>query len=131
MNLQDARIAARALNLDGGEGSGVRGHTTERGGIHDIHSKFWDVEKAAREMGRHEFTAHFVARQTRKAENRGVTNGYQVVKKGSDFHYTQAGTGVHLSNPTRDHGKFYDMIRRTPLNHYVRQAEDFRAEVLG
>jgi thymidine phosphorylase len=30
MNGQEAQIAARALNLDGGEGSGVRGHTTER-----------------------------------------------------------------------------------------------------
>lgn len=28
MNLQDAKIAMRALNLDGGEGSGVKGHTT-------------------------------------------------------------------------------------------------------
>ena len=30
MNLQDAKIAMRALNLDGGEGSGVKGHTTEK-----------------------------------------------------------------------------------------------------
>ena len=29
MNLQDAKIAMRALNLDGGEGSGIKGHTTE------------------------------------------------------------------------------------------------------
>jgi hypothetical protein len=29
MNYQDAKIAMRALNLDGGEGSGVKGHTTE------------------------------------------------------------------------------------------------------
>ena len=30
MTPQDARTAARALNLDGGEGSGVKGHTTDR-----------------------------------------------------------------------------------------------------
>jgi hypothetical protein len=30
MNYQDAKIAMRALNLDGGEGSGVKGHTTEK-----------------------------------------------------------------------------------------------------
>jgi hypothetical protein len=29
MKLNDALIVARALNLDGGEGSGVKGHTTE------------------------------------------------------------------------------------------------------
>lgn len=29
MNYQDAKIAMRALNIDGGEGSGVKGHTTE------------------------------------------------------------------------------------------------------
>ena len=29
MNYNDAKIAMRALNLDGGEGSGVKGHTTE------------------------------------------------------------------------------------------------------
>jgi hypothetical protein len=29
MNGRDAQIAFRALNLDGGEGSGVKGHTTE------------------------------------------------------------------------------------------------------
>jgi hypothetical protein len=28
MNYNDAKIAMRALNLDGGEGSGVKGHTT-------------------------------------------------------------------------------------------------------
>jgi hypothetical protein len=30
MKTTDILIAARALSLDGGEGSGVRGHTTER-----------------------------------------------------------------------------------------------------
>lgn len=30
MNVYEAQIAARALNLDGGEGSGVKGHTTAR-----------------------------------------------------------------------------------------------------
>jgi hypothetical protein len=30
MNLQGAKTAMRALNLDGGEGSGVKGHTTDR-----------------------------------------------------------------------------------------------------
>ena len=30
MKTTDILIAARALNLDGGEGSGVRGHTTAR-----------------------------------------------------------------------------------------------------
>jgi hypothetical protein len=29
MNYNDAKIAMRVLNLDGGEGSGVKGHTTE------------------------------------------------------------------------------------------------------
>lgn len=38
MNLQDAKIAMRALNLDGGEGSGVKGHTTEAK-IPDSHTK--------------------------------------------------------------------------------------------
>ena len=30
MNYNDAKIAAAALNLDGGEGSGQKGHTTEK-----------------------------------------------------------------------------------------------------
>jgi len=30
MNAHDALIAARALNIDGGEGSGVKGHVTDR-----------------------------------------------------------------------------------------------------
>ena len=30
MTYNDAKIAMRVLNLDGGEGSGVKGHTTEK-----------------------------------------------------------------------------------------------------
>lgn len=88
--------------------------------------KFWDVGHYAKTLPRFEFILHYVARMTRLKKNRDLVNemGLKYGKKG--WYYTVGGTPA--SNPTKDAGKVYDMIRRTALNYYVQQAEDLRAE---
>ncbi len=78
------------------------------------------------------FIAKFVAKQTETKVNREVTNGYQVRREGSGWSYGQV-TGRSFTKLSGPHSAdaLHDVIRRTPLNHYVREAEDLRFDVLG
>jgi hypothetical protein len=86
----------------------------------------WDIGGAAVSMPRFSFIAEFVLRATSKATGRSVTNGFRVMKHLGRYSYT-IGHGVPAM-PWSDAGALYDAIRRTPLNYFVRQAEDLRVE---
>jgi len=89
----------------------------------------WDVQRAARELQRFDFIASFVARMTRRKAGRATVNGMQVKRVKGKWVY---GFPPELWNPpARDAAALYDTIRRSPLNYYVRQAEDLRDELLS
>ena len=96
--------------------------------IRDIHGKLWDVGAASRIMPRYEFIAYFVARQTRTAKGRKLVGGYQVVKRSDGWEVLVPLGKRHVSPyPIYQNVQMlYDAIRRTPLEEYVRQAEDLR-----
>lgn len=88
--------------------------------------KFWDVAHYAKELPRFEFIMHYVARMTRKKKDRDVVEDMQLKWGRGGWYYTVG--GMPASNPTKDAGRVYDMIRRTPLNYLVRKAEDLRTD---
>lgn len=89
----------------------------------------WDIAKAAKELSRFDFILEFVRRQTAKKKDRKMVEGYQLRKANGGWTY-RSGTGVDMTKPIKDPAKVYDVIRRTPLHFYVRQAEALRAEAL-
>jgi len=93
-------------------------------------ARLWDGVRAAQELDRFTFIVLFVARMTRRKVDRDVTEGYMVHRTRGGWVY---GWGTRpddwLNRPTKDAYRLYDMIRRTPLNFYVRQAEEFRIDV--
>ena len=97
-----------------------------------VSGKLWDVAKYAAELDRHTFLCAFVARKTRSKEDRSVVGNLQVVQKTKGWTYVHhlGRKKVQMSSPD-EAASLYDMIRRTPLNYYVRQAEDYRDAVLG
>lgn len=88
----------------------------------------WDIGQAAKTMKRFDFIAEFVWRMTKKKQNRDLTKGLEVLKTKQGWNY-----GFHgmepSALPTRDTAKLYDMIRRTKLNYFVREAEDLRVQM--
>lgn len=91
-------------------------------------SKRWDLATEARDYPRHEFTARFVARKTATRAGRELVDGMQVRQFGAGWTYAYAGVQQTRGPVSAD--SLFDMIRRTPLNEYVRQAEDLRAYAL-
>lgn len=104
--------------------------TKQNTDIRNIKASLWDVERAAKEMTRFEFVVYFVARKTRRAADRSVVNGYQVVRENDKFYY-KFNDSPPMCEPTDDFGKLFDMIRRTPLDHYTHQAEEYRISALS
>lgn len=96
----------------------------------DLAEAIWDVAKAAREMPRFEFILTFVQRQTTKKRDRDAVDGYRLLKSKRGW-IVRYPNGIDLFGPSKDAAKAYDAVRRGPMNYYVRQAEDLRAEVLG
>lgn len=86
--------------------------------------KTWDVGHYARTLSRFDFIMHYVARMTRKKADRDLVDDMQLKWESAGWYYTVG--GMKASNPTKDSGRVYDMIRRTALNYYVRQAEELR-----
>jgi hypothetical protein len=78
-------------------------------------------------MDRFAFIANFVKGATRTKEQREPVLGMQVVKLRDGWSYTFG--GVVMTPPLSPRG-LYERILRNDLNFYVRQAEDFRADVL-
>ena len=101
--------------------------------VRDIRGRVWDVERAARELSRFEFIAYFVARKTRRKADRELVGDHQLVrtKKGWVDIVHLGREKVPQFSPTKDLNRVYDYIRRGPLGFYVRQAEDYRIDVLG
>jgi len=97
-------------------------------GIYDIRKPTWDVQQAAKEMSRFEFIAYLVARQTRLKKNRQLTDGQWVKKTSKGWVILQ--NNLPLYPPIKDFNKLYEAMRRGPLNHYVRDAEGLRADIL-
>ena len=95
---------------------------------HGLSGRTWDIEGAARRMSRFEFIAHYVARKTRTAEDREIVNRMSVQPVAGGMWIYLLGK-LPACQPTTPE-KLYDMIRRTDLNYYVRQAEDYREDVL-
>ena len=92
-------------------------------------SKHWDLASEARAHDRFTFIARFVARATATAKGRTLSNGMQVKRLGAGWTYTMA--GLQSTPGAVDAARLFDMIRRTPLNFYVKQAEDLREYALG
>lgn len=96
-----------------------------------ITGEVWDAAKHARELDRHAFICAFVARQTRKKENRDLTGDMQVVQTATGWTWLHhlGRTKVTMSAPMTA-ANCYDAIRRTQLYYFVRQAEEYRDDVL-
>lgn len=86
-----------------------------------------DVAHEARTMDRFEFIALFVSRCTSREARRAATGGLRVRKTRAGWVYGWA-SGLDCCAPTTA-AKLVDVIRRTALNYYVQQAEDFRIDV--
>jgi hypothetical protein len=83
---------------------------------------------AVKTLSRFDFIAEYVAIQTRKKAGRELTGDLQVKKTRGGWIY-----GFHgrtSCQPTTS-DVLFDMIRRTDLNYFVRQAEQFRVEALS
>ena len=95
---------------------------------HGLSGRTWDIEGAARRMDRFEFIAHYVTRNTRTAEGRDLVDGMSVEPVAGGKWIYKTGN-LPACNPT-DPNRLFDMIRRTRLYTYVREAEDYRGRVL-
>lgn len=91
-------------------------------------SKFYNLEKEAREFDRFEFIARCVARETATAKGRELSNGMQVKRLGNGWTYAAAGLQATAGPVTAD--KLFEMIRRNDLGWYVRKCEELRAYAL-
>lgn len=93
-------------------------------------------------LPRFEFIAEFLVHVTREKENRSLTQGYQIRKKGKIYQVVQ--TGIHAKydgSKPKDKGvvayetdspdKLYDYVRRGPLMYFIRHAEELRAQAFG
>jgi hypothetical protein len=89
-----------------------------------------DIEHEARALSRFDFIALYVQRATSTKRGRELTDGYQLLRRAGRWSYRN--TSLHepelLTSWTTAHA-IYDIIRRTPLNYYVRQAEDLREDI--
>ena len=87
-----------------------------------------DIAKEARSMDRFTFIANFVAGATRTKEQREPVLGMQVVRLKGGWSYRFGGVAM---TPPLTARELYERILRNDLNHYVRQAEDLRADILS
>jgi len=92
-----------------------------------VHASSWDIYQAARQLDRFDFIAVFVARMTKTSANREAVNGMIVRPKDRGWTYGFHGGPASTSGPI-DSAALFDAIRRTDLNFYVRQAEDYRVD---
>lgn len=94
-----------------------------------VQAASWDVEQAARDLSRFDFIAVFCARKTRTKADREAVNGMYVKPSAGGWIYGFAGMPEPSTPYPVDSAALYDMIRRTDLNFYARQADDFRVDV--
>jgi hypothetical protein len=86
----------------------------------------FDVVALAKTLDRFTFICRFVARMTQRKDGREPVNGLEVREVRGGFVW-----GFHslpYDGIPVDAARTFDMIRRLPLNYYVRQAEDLRIE---
>lgn len=86
----------------------------------------FDVVTMAKTLDRFTFICRFVARMTQRKDGREPVNGLQVREVRGGFVW--GFHGLPADERPADAGVTFDMIRRSPLNYYVRQAEDLRIE---
>ena len=90
----------------------------------------FDVATMARALGRFDFICRYVAHQTQRSSGRDLVSGMYVRETRHGFVYGFADLNAASCRPaTADVA--YDMIRRTPLAYYVRQAEELRIAALS
>jgi hypothetical protein len=87
-----------------------------------------DIANEAKTMPRFDFIAHFVQGATRTKGQREPVAGMQVKRLGDGWTYTFMGKPA--TRPLSTHA-LYEEMRRNELNFYVRQAEEFRIDVLS
>lgn len=83
------------------------------------------TEEQARAMPRFEFIAHWLAKVTRKKENRELAMGKRVRKVGKRWQVVASNGAVEYESPDAD--RLFDYARRGPLGWWIRKAEEFRA----
>jgi hypothetical protein len=87
--------------------------------------KVWTtIQSDAALLPRFEFIARFVAFMTKSEAGRKLAAGMQVVLTDDGWVF-----GFHDIGPSCapcGSAKLYEMILRSPLNHFVREAEDYR-----
>ena len=89
-----------------------------------------DMAEAARHLPRFDFIAHYLVWATRAKERRRLAEDMQVRRTRDGWVYGFVGYPPS-SPPTLDANRLFENVRRTPLDHYVREAEAFRVYVLS
>lgn len=93
-------------------------------------TKYWNPAVAARALPRFDFIAEFVAHMTAQAADRRPVNGmcarHLVDGWAYGFHDFQVPVASKLTV-----AQLYERMIRSPLNHYVRMAEDLRSDALS
>lgn len=112
MNGKDAQIVARALNLDGGEGSGVKGHTTEKqGGLQAAREKAYATAKAKSEKQRDEGIAKINAEADRLHKETSDKRASGEISK-AEHDKQQTRTEAWRSQMTLEHHGAHEERRR-------------------
>lgn len=96
--------------------------------------RFLDTTKMAQELERFEFVLQFTAWKCRDRKGRALVGGKQVRKLTTgewQVGYPDVGGADGAWEPPASAAKVYDVIRRSPLNEYVQEAEQLRIYILN